>query len=74
MNDEAQLEVRYVPIGDVHPWEKNPKKHNIPAIIASIKRFGLLKPISVQKGTMMVIVKRWEDLTGLKAVRPSPAK
>jgi len=21
-----------------------------------------------------VIVKRWEDLTGLKAVRPSPAK
>jgi len=55
MNDEAQLEVRYVPIGDVKPWEKNPKKHNIPAIIASIKRFGRMKPISVQKGTMMVI-------------------
>jgi DNA modification methylase len=56
MNDEEQqLEVRYVPIGDVKPWEKNPKKHNVPAIIASIKRFGRMKPISVQKGTMMVI-------------------
>jgi DNA modification methylase len=52
---EEQIEVRYVPIGDVHPWDKNPKKHNIPAIIASIKRFGRMKPISVQKGTMMVI-------------------
>ena len=35
MNDEAQLEVRYVPIGDVHPWEKNPKKHNKKAILGA---------------------------------------
>lgn len=44
MSDEAQLEVRYVPMMELDPVYCD------------------------------VIVKRWEDLTGLKAVRPSPAK
>ena len=51
----TKLEIKYVPIGDVHPWDKNPKKHNKKAIIESIKRFKPTQPILVQKGTGLII-------------------
>lgn len=50
-----KLEIKYVPINDVKPWDKNPKKHNKKAILESIKRFKPTQPILVQKGTGLII-------------------
>ena len=27
-----KLEIKYIPINDVKPWDKNPKKHNKKAV------------------------------------------
>ncbi len=50
-----KLEIKYVPIDAVKPWDKNPKKHNKKAILESIKRFKPTQPILVQKGTGLII-------------------
>jgi DNA modification methylase len=66
--DDENLVIKYVPIGSVHTWEKNPKKHNVKGIIASMKRLGVYKPIIVQKSTQMVVAGhgRLEALKALK--------
>jgi len=50
-----KLEIKYVPINDVKPWDRNPKKHNKKAIVESLKRFKPTQPILVQKGTGLII-------------------
>lgn len=35
-----QLEVRYVPLGTVMLWDRNPKRHSIGDLAASIERYG----------------------------------
>jgi DNA modification methylase len=55
IKNEDRLEIQYIPISDVHPWDKNPKKHNKKAIIESLKRFKPTQPILVQKGTHLII-------------------
>ena len=50
-----KLEIKYVPIDAVKPWDKNPKKHNKKAIVESLKRFKPTQPILVQKGTGLII-------------------
>jgi DNA modification methylase len=50
-----KLQLQYVPIAEVRPWDKNPKKHNKKAIIESLKRFKPTQPILVQKGTHLII-------------------
>ena len=38
----AGLRVKYVPIGDVHPYEDNPRRNDgaVQAVAASIREFG----------------------------------
>jgi site-specific DNA-methyltransferase (adenine-specific) len=50
-----KLEIKYVPINDVKPWDRNPKKHNKKAILESFKRFKPTQPLLVQKGTGLII-------------------
>ncbi len=43
-------------ISELQPWDKNPRKgHRVDVIEESIKRFGNLVPIVVQKGTLRVL-------------------
>jgi DNA modification methylase len=45
-----------VPIGQLRPWDKNPRKnHAVDAIARSIESFGYLAPIIVQKGTYRIL-------------------
>lgn len=34
------LRIQYRPLGEIQKWDRNPKGHDIPKIIASIERFG----------------------------------
>jgi hypothetical protein len=38
------LTLRYVPLAQVALWERNPKRHDLPGIMAAIKRYGFQKP------------------------------
>lgn len=78
--------VRMVPIGDVVPYVRNPRKNTaaVAKVAGSLREFGgsgttLLAAeatgrrccaIELSPGYCDVIVRRWEDATGLKAVRP----
>jgi ParB/RepB/Spo0J family partition protein len=54
--DVNQPKVQVVPIDQLKPWEKNPRKgHDTNAIRRSIKAFGYLSPIIVQAGSMRVL-------------------
>lgn len=54
--DVNSPKVQVVPINQLKPWEKNPRKgHDTNAIRRSIKAFGYLSPIIVQKATMRVL-------------------
>jgi len=34
------LKIQYLPLADIQQWERNPKKHDLPGIIASLRRYG----------------------------------
>jgi len=55
LSTSRKLEIKYVPINEVKPWDRNPKKHNKKAIVESLKRFKPTQPILVQKGTGLII-------------------
>lgn len=39
-----QLELRYIPLSTVRRWDRNPKKHDMGALAASIERYGFKDP------------------------------
>jgi hypothetical protein len=43
-NGADRLEVRYVRLGDVRKWNRNPKKHDIGALVESIRKHGFKVP------------------------------
>ena len=53
----------FVPLDEIHPWENNPRNntHSVPAVEASIKRFGFASPIVARKANGMIIAghTRW---------------
>jgi hypothetical protein len=38
------LRLEYIPLSSVRQWDKNPKKHDLGAIAASIERYGFIDP------------------------------
>lgn len=48
-----KLNIEYLPIGQLTPYEKNARKHqdiDVDAIVASIREFGFDDPIGVWGG------------------------
>lgn len=47
----------WVPIGDIHPWDKNPRDNDagVEQVAASIKTFGFVNPIIVQLSSNRII-------------------
>ncbi len=44
MDDQTLLTLRYIPLSAAREWERNPKRHDIPGIIASIRLYGFQDP------------------------------
>ena len=55
-NYNADLKIEYVPIGDVKPYENNPRKNEaaIPALKESIRDFRFSQPISVDADGVVI--------------------
>ena len=63
------LRVKYVPIGDVHPYEDNPRRNDdaVEAVAASIREFGWKQPIVVDAdGTIVVGHTRYKAALALE--------
>lgn len=67
------LEVRYVPLVQLRQWDRNPKPHDIGALIRSFKRYGFLDPPAHDKhlndgeGGIKEGNGRYEALTTMRA-------
>lgn len=51
----TELEHLTIPITDVQLWPRNPRRGDVGALSESLKRFGQVRPILVQKSTMYVV-------------------
>ena len=63
------LRVKYVPIGDVHPYEDNPRRNDgaVQAVAASLREFGWKQPIVVDAdGTIVVGHTRYKAALALE--------
>lgn len=52
-----KLEIEYLPIAELKPYERNNKKHadfDIGEIAKSIKKYGMNDPIGIWKGNVIV--------------------
>lgn len=77
-----KLEIEYIPIAEIIPYAKNPRKNDKAAdvVARSIKEFGFKNPIILDKNNEIVaghtrlnpvfcshIIERWENSTGKQA-------
>lgn len=62
------MEVQNLPTDSIRPYESNPRVNDdaVDFVARSIQQYGFRQPIVVDSD--MVIVKRWEEFTGKKAV------
>lgn len=52
-----KLNVEYVPVGDLKPWDKNPKQllpHDRQRLIEQVKKHGVYKPIIVDQNGVII--------------------
>lgn len=72
-----QIRVDYVLLSDVQRWPRNPKRHDEPALEASMGRFGYTQPILLDEksGKLVAGHGRLEMLSALKAAgKPAPKR
>ena len=77
MSEDPQIHIEYVPLAAVQPAARNPKKHSLPDLIASIKRFGFVQPVAMNEETGKLVAGhgRLEALLAMKeAGEPVPAR
>ena len=55
MPSKSKLKIEYCKIGTIKPWDRNPKLHNMQAIISSMDAFDITQPILVQKKSGRII-------------------
>jgi len=55
MTDALFTETRTVPLEELQPYDKNPRKGDVQAIAESLKANGQFKPIVVQKSTSKIL-------------------
>jgi ParB-like nuclease domain len=78
MSEEVpQVRIEYVALSEVQPATRNPKKHSLPDLIASIKRFGFVQPVAMNEETGKLVAGhgRLEALLAMKeAGEPVPTR
>ena len=56
MPTSESLRVKYIPLADLKPATRNPKDHDISAIVESFKRFGFVAPGILNEATGRIVV------------------
>jgi hypothetical protein len=51
---DTKLQIEYVPISTVRKWPRNPKSHDLGTIHESIDKFGVRKPLVVNRKNMQI--------------------
>lgn len=78
MNDHSEsprtISIEYVNIFQIVKWDRNPKKHNIPAIEHSISKFGYINPIVINEENKTILAGhgRLESLIEMKRLNMEP--
>ena len=52
---KKDMKIEYKPAGELKPWDRNPKFHDIESLKRSVERYGPRWPILVQKGSLRII-------------------
>jgi hypothetical protein len=47
----AGVELRLVPLAELHRWDRNPKDHDIGLLVQSLKTYGLVRPPALSTST-----------------------
>ncbi len=53
--EHSQLRVEYLPLGSLQPATRNPKKHRIDSVLASMGRFGYVSPMILDERTARLV-------------------
>lgn len=78
MNDISKqprkIHIEYINIFEIVKWDKNPKKHNIPAIEHSIDKFGYINPIVINECNQTILAGhgRLDSLIEMKRLNMDP--
>lgn len=56
MAGKKGVRVEMVPLDDVERWPRNPKRHDVPALRESIRRFGFVAPLVRDDATGRIVV------------------
>ena len=74
ISNQYQLRVEYLPLSALKPARRNPKRHQIEAVLASMGRFGYVSPMIVDDRTGRLVVGhgRLESLRKAKAEGKEP--
>lgn len=74
---EGQPRIEYVSLVTIRRWPRNPKTHDLPAIIVSLRRFGFVAPLVRDEATGMLVAGhgRLDALEKMKADgEPAPGR
>lgn len=71
---DTQRRIEYMPLEDVAPAARNPKRHRIGALTASVNRFGFVAPVLRDERTGQLVAGhgRLETLAGLREAGTAP--
>ena len=72
--EPRKIHIEYINIFEIVKWDKNPKKHNIPAIEHSISKFGYINPIVINEANQTILAGhgRLESLIEMKRLNMDP--
>ena len=65
---EASLRIDYVPLDEIARFDKNPKKHDVGALVTSIRRYGF-RDAPIFDGTLKALVAGHGRLKALEAMK-----
>lgn len=66
--DDALLRIEYIPLDKIARFDKNPKKHDVGALVTSIRRYGF-RDAPIFDGTLKALVAGHGRLKALEAIR-----
>ena len=73
---DDKMRVDYVPLSEIVKWPRNPKKHDVAGIRASIEHYGYVQPMMFDETTQRIVAGHGRDkaLTAMKEAGLPPPR